>query len=394
MNQPIFWILSSFIWSWAYTLGYAEMSGQANVYAGIASLALGTAISLFSRGILSFGNSKLWVVLLFILPLNVAGAFDQTDAIIRWALFLVLFKLACSFTQNTPEVFYKGYTLWLPLALAVVMLADVYARRSGSELYDENAKGAGHAITLYATLLAAIAPFGRRFGWTLLIWIFCVTFIYLSGSRGALFGMLPVFVVSLAYYASTSRRSEALTVFCFLVAVGLTGPIILELFGQMKLASTSQRTAWESVNASLETRIQLARNSWELVMQQPWTGWGNGQSYNRVQGLYESVAVHTLWVITLLQFGIPLGILINLYVISIPIRITISRSLPVDLKWLSLSVFAAYFFRSTFEPISFFDLGSMWSFAHLVLFVYVVSLLSLTVTLPLQLKKRVAEGSI
>ena len=376
MNQAILWPLSSLVWAWAYTLGYNQMGGQANINAALACLALGVALALFGKGLLDFGNTVVWIVLLLVMPLNIATAFDQQDTALRWGIFLLLYKVACAFCGNSPREFYRGVTLWLPPALAVVMLADLYARRLGTGLYDDSAKGAGHAITLYATLLAALAPFGRRFRWTVLIWLFCTGFIYLSGSRGALLSLLPILFLSVFYYGATGRRAYATLIFIGLGAALLATPAILEIFGQMKLAATSKRNALESLGASLETRLQLARNAWDLVMQEPLVGWGNGQSYNRVQGLYESVSVHSVWVVTLLQFGIPIGLAINLYVLLVPFRTLTSPHMPVELRWLVATVFAAYFFRATFESVSLFDLGSLWSFAHLVFFAYTVNLLS------------------
>jgi len=376
MNQSILWPLSSLLWAWAYTLGYNQMGGQANINTALACLALGVALALFGKGLLNFGNTVVWIVLLMIMPLNIATAFDQQDTALRWGVFLLLYKVACAFCGNSPREFYRGVTLWLPLALAVVMLADLYARRSGTELYDDTARGAGHAITLYATLLAALAPFGRRFRWTVIIWVFCVGFIFLSGSRGALLSLLPILFLSLFYYRATGRRSHAAFIFIGLGAALLLAPAILEFFGQMKLAATSKRNALESLIASYETRLQLARNAWDLVMQEPLMGWGNGQSYNRVQGLYESVAVHSVWVVTLLQFGIPLGVAINLYVLFVPFRTLAATHIPAEYRWLVATVFVAYFFRATFESVSLFDLGSLWSFAHLVIFAYTVNLLS------------------
>jgi O-antigen ligase len=376
MNQAVFWIATSFVWAWTYTLGFNQMGGQANIYGAVISLGFGLIAALLSKVVFEFGSPAVWFFLIIILPINVGAAFDQKDAALRWAYFLLLLKLAYSFTQNKPGAFYRGFTVWLPIALIIVMLADLYARRQGSALYDDSAKGAGHAITLYATLLAALAPFGRKFRWTLLLWGFSILFIYFSGSRGALFSLAPVFAVAFFYYVFAGLRAQAALVLVGLGLAAIMGPVILDFFGQIKVANPNKISSWDSAVASLEARIQLARNAWDLVMQKPITGWGNGQSYNRVQGLYESAAVHSIWVITLLQFGLPMGIAINIFVLSVPFRFVISKDLPLDLRWMAASVYAGYFFRATFEPISFFDLGSMWSFAHLVLFAYATNLLS------------------
>lgn len=370
MSQKAFWIISSLIWAWAYTLGFNQMGGVANVYAAYACTALGIALAVLGRGLFSFGAMSLWVALLLLLPLNVAAAYEQRETLLRWGYFLLLFKVACAFTENTHRDFMRGYTVWLPMGLMVVMVSDLYARGGGG-LYDENAKGAGHAVTLYATLLVAIAPFRRHFWQTAALWAFSIFFIYLSGSRGALFSLLPVLAVAFAYYTKTAQRGRAAAVFGLLFLTAILGPAIFELFSQIKIANPNKLSAWESAENSLSTRLQLARNAWELVMQNPLTGWGVGQTYNRVEGLFESAAVHSVWIITLLQFGIPLGAALNLYVITIPLRILLDRMADPELAWLSASVFAGYFFRATFEPITFFDLGSMWSFAHLVLFSYV-----------------------
>ena len=375
MSQKYFWILSSLLWAWAYTLGFNEMGGAANVYAAYGCTAMGVVLAVLGRGALNFGPISVWLGLLLLIPLNVAVAYEQSETLLRWGYFLLLFKVACAFCENTHRDFMRGYTAWLPLGLMVVMVADLYARGSGG-LYDYGTKAAGHAITLYATLLAAIAPFRAHFWQTLGLWGFSIFFIYLSGSRGALLSLLPVFFVGFLYYTKTAQKARASAIFILLFLTAILGPAIFELFSQMKVANPSKITAWESAENSLTARIQLARNAWDLVMQNPLTGWGVGQTYNRVEGLYESAAVHSVWIITLLQFGVPLGVGINLYVLIMPLRTMLSRITDPELAWLTTSVFTGYFFRATFEPITFFDLGSMWSFAHLVLFAYAAFRLS------------------
>ena len=375
MNQPAFWIISSLLWAWAYTLGFSQMGGSANIYTAYISTALGVALSIIGRGAFHLGPLWLWASLFILVPINSGTAYDQNETLLRWGYFLLLLKVACSFCQNNQREFIRGFTVWLPIGLVIVMVADLYARSTGG-LYDENSRGAGHAITLYATLLFAIAPFRSQFWITLVLWFFSILFIYLSGSRGALFSIIPVLVVTFLYYTKTAQKPRAAITFGIIFITAILGPTIVELFAQMKLASTSKLTAWESAENSLTGRIQLARNAWELVMQNPLTGWGVGQTYNRVEGLYESASVHSVWIITFLQFGIPLGFAVNSVVIAQPIRMLVSRATDPELAWLSSTVFAGYFFRATFEPITFFDLGSMWSFAHLVLFVYVAQILA------------------
>lgn len=372
MSQKLFWTVTSFIWAWAYTLGYNQMGGMANVHASVICIGIGFILSFANGGLTVLGPNAIWVSLLLIAPFNIATAFDQADTAIRWLFFFALLKIAGSFTNVKPAEFMRSFTTWLPLGLAVVMLADFYAR-SGTELYDERAKGAGHAITLYATLLAALAPFGRRFAWTLLIWSACIAFIYLSGSRGALFSLIPTFIIAFVYYVKVRRRMESGTVFAMLLMIAFFGPVIFNIFAEIKVANIARVSGWESAENSLRTRVQLALNAWGLVKQEAWTGWGIGQSYNRVEGLYESVAVHSLWIITMLQLGIPMGIAINLYVIALPFRVIVSGIFDEHFTWMTISVFVVYFFRVTFETITFFDLGSMWSFAHLVLFVYILA---------------------
>lgn len=342
------------------------------MYASVICIGIGLTLSFVNGGLTIFGPNTVWVSLLMVASFNTATAFDQADTLVRWLFFFALLKLAGSFTNAKPVEFMRSFTTWLPLGLGVVMLADFYAR-SGTELYDESAKGAGHAITLYATLLAALAPFGRRFAWTLLIWSACIAFIYLSGSRGALFSLIPTLIVAFIYYVKIRRPVESGTVLAILLVAAFFGPVIFNIFAEIKVANIARVSGWESAENSLRTRIQLALNAWDLVKQEPWAGWGIGQSYNRVEGLYESVAVHSLWVITMLQLGIPLGIAINLYVIALPFRVLASRIFDEHFTWMTISVFVVYFFRVTFETITFFDLGSMWSFAHLVLFVYILS---------------------